>query len=75
MSGGIDKLTDQRVRAFIKQSKAGTAPTRKISDGGGLYLMMTPAGSAVWRVKYRIDGKEKVFSPGAIPKSRWPRRA
>jgi integrase len=67
MAGGIDRLTDQRVRAFIKQAKAGAAPTGKISDGGGLYVMVTPAGSAVWRVKYRIDGKERVFSPGAYP--------
>jgi hypothetical protein len=74
-AGGIDRLTDRQVRAFIKQSQAGTAPTRKISDGGGLYVMVTPTGSAVWRIKYRIGGKEKVFSAGGfIRRSRSPRR-
>ncbi|MGC2458549.1 MAG: Arm DNA-binding domain-containing protein [Gallionellaceae bacterium] len=33
----------------------------------GLYLLITPAGSASWRIKYRIDGKEKTYSIGNYP--------
>ncbi|XQD09270.1 Arm DNA-binding domain-containing protein [Neisseria sp. LNP16475] len=31
-------------------------------DGDGLYLEVTPAGGKVFRLKYRIDGKEKTFT-------------
>jgi hypothetical protein len=30
----------------------------KISDGGGLYLEVDPAGGKYWRFKYRFAGKE-----------------
>ncbi|SFL01329.1 Integrase [Nitrosomonas aestuarii] len=64
MSGGIGgKLTDKACKAFVAQKSHG----KKLSDGGGLYLFITPAGSAVWRIKYRIDGKEKTYSVGSYP--------
>ncbi len=34
----------------------------KLSDGGGLYLEVAPNGYRYWRMKYRINGKEKRFS-------------
>lgn len=36
-------------------------------DGGGLYLEVTPAGGKVFRLKYRIDGKEKTLTIGKYP--------
>jgi len=64
MAGGIfGKLSDKAVKAFV----AKAAPGKKLSDGGGLYLFVPPAGSANWRIKYRIEGKEKVFSVGPFP--------
>lgn len=39
----------------------------KMFDGGGLFLLITPAGGKLWRLKYRIDGKEKLLSLGAYP--------
>lgn len=64
MSGGIGgKLTDKACKAFVAQKAYG----KKLSDGGGLYLFITPAGGAVWRIKYRIDGKEKIYSIGSYP--------
>jgi len=40
---------------------------QKISDGGGLYLYLTPTGARSWRWKYRIAGKEKLLSIGLYP--------
>jgi hypothetical protein len=40
------------VQAFIKKARAGRAATKKLADGGGLYLTLTPAGTPVWRFKY-----------------------
>jgi integrase len=35
-----------------------------LSDGGGLYLEVAPAGGKYWRFKYRFAGKEKRISLG-----------
>lgn len=39
----------------------------KLADGGGLYLLVTPAGSRLWRLKYRAHGVEKKLSLGQYP--------
>lgn len=31
----------------------------KLADGGGLYLLVTPSGGRLWRLKYRVHGLEK----------------
>nr|WP_267957859.1 Arm DNA-binding domain-containing protein [Pectobacterium versatile] len=36
----------------------------KMADGGGLYLLVKTNGSRYWRLKYRIDGKEKLLALG-----------
>ncbi|MDO8769506.1 MAG: integrase arm-type DNA-binding domain-containing protein [Burkholderiaceae bacterium] len=40
---------------------------KKFYDTGGLFLLVTPNGSKLWRWKYRIRGKEKLFSLGSYP--------
>ncbi|HHR6317728.1 TPA: tyrosine-type recombinase/integrase [Providencia alcalifaciens] len=39
----------------------------KLSDGGGLYLLVKTNGGRYWRLKYRIDGKEKLLAIGIYP--------
>jgi hypothetical protein len=39
----------------------------KLYDGGGLYLLVQPNGSRLWRLKYRFGGVEKVLALGAYP--------
>jgi integrase len=55
-------LTDTAIRL----AKAGDTD-RKLADGKGLYLLVTATGSKLWRLKYRIDGKEKKLALGAYP--------
>ncbi len=50
----------------IKNAKAG-ATAVKMFDGGGLFLMITPGDSRLWRLKYRINGKEKLLALGSYP--------
>lgn len=40
----------------------------KLADGGGLFLLIQPNGSKLWRMKYRYAGKEKLLSFGSYPK-------
>jgi integrase len=39
----------------------------KISDGDGLFLLITPAGGKYWRMKYFFGGKEKLLALGVFP--------
>ena len=39
----------------------------KLSDGGGLYLLIQPNGSKLWRLGYRFNGKQKTLAFGIYP--------
>ncbi|TXC74068.1 tyrosine-type recombinase/integrase [Sphingorhabdus soli] len=47
-------LTDTTIRNAKPGPKA-----RKLGDGGGLYLLVQPGGSKLWRLKYVFADKEK----------------
>jgi len=55
-------LTD----AHVRLAKPGAKPY-KLSDEKGLYLLITPSGGKLWRMKYRFGGKEKTLALGAYP--------
>ncbi|MBS3996692.1 MAG: tyrosine-type recombinase/integrase [Hydrogenophaga sp.] len=50
----------------IRKTKPVDKPV-KLPDGRGLYLLINPTGSKLWRWKYRVDGKEKLMTLGAYP--------
>jgi integrase len=56
------KLTDTQ----IKRMKPNTKPY-KVSDGGGLFLWVTPSGGKVWRWTYRHEGRGKLMTFGKYP--------
>ena len=39
----------------------------KLSDSGGLYLLVTAKGGKLWRLKFRVDGREKKLAIGPYP--------
>lgn len=53
------------------QCRNATCPPDKAraryTDGAGLYLQVSPAGSKRWFFKYRTDGKEKQLALGSYP--------
>ena len=58
----IAPLTDTKVRTIKPAEKP-----QKLFDGGGLFLLVTPTGGKLWRLKYRFGGIEKSLSLGAYP--------
>ena len=50
----------------IKKAKPGKK-TRKLTDGGGLYLQIAPTGGKLWRFDYRFEGKRKTLALGKYP--------
>jgi integrase len=55
-------LTDTAIRT----TKPDTKPKR-LFDGGGLYLEVSPAGGKLWRFKYRVAKREKRLAFGIYP--------
>lgn len=58
----MGKLNDKAVAAAKPGEK-----DYKLADGDGLHLLVKTNGSKLWRLKYRIVGKEKLLSFGQYP--------
>lgn len=57
------KLSEELIdNAEIKENKYA------LWDGNGLYMEIKPNGGKYFRIKYRNNGKNKVFSAGIYPK-------
>jgi len=55
-------LNDTRLR----NAKRADRPI-KLSDRGGLHLLIQPNGSKLWRLAYRFGGKQKTLAIGVYP--------
>lgn len=55
-------LTD----TILRNTKPGPK-ARKLFDGGGLYLLVRPEGSPLWRIKYYYEGVERMHAVGVYP--------
>lgn len=55
-------LTDVAIR-----NAKPTDKQQKLFDGGGLFLLVKPAGGKRWVLKYRFGGKEKSLALGTYP--------
>ncbi len=58
--------TGKLAAVTVRQAEPKDKPY-KLSDGGGMYLLVNPNGSRYWRLKYRINHKEKVLALGVYP--------
>jgi Arm domain-containing DNA-binding protein len=55
-------LTDTRIRNAKPKAKS-----YKLSDGGGMYLLVKPDGARYWRLDYRFAGKRRTLALGVYP--------
>jgi len=60
----IAPLTETKVRTIKPSGKP-----LKLFDGGGLFLLVTPSGGKLWRLKYRFGGIEKLLTIGTYPQT------
>lgn len=65
MAGGTRQKSGLTA-AWVKRAKPKDKPY-KLSDRDGLYLMVEPSGSRVWRMNYRMSGRQRTITFG-----RWP---
>jgi integrase len=55
-------LTDIAIRSAKPRAKP-----YKLGDTLGLFLLVQPTGGKLWRLKYRVDGREKKLGIGTYP--------
>jgi hypothetical protein len=55
-------LTDVKCRNAKAQNKP-----HKLSDGGGLHLLINSDGAKYWRLAYRWHGKQRTLALGVYP--------
>ncbi len=60
---GGDRLSD---RSAIRSARPKGRPY-KLRDGGGLYLLITPADARLWRLRYKVRGRESMLGLGSYP--------
>jgi integrase len=58
--------TNMLKNVAVRNAKPSDEP-RKLSDGGGLHLLIQPSGSKLWRLAYRFAGKQKTLALGVYP--------
>lgn len=58
----IMALTDIAVRSAKPREKP-----YKLGDAGGLFLLVQPSGGKLWRLKYRVESREKKLGLGTYP--------
>jgi hypothetical protein len=56
------QLTDLNLRNLSTRDRP-----YKVSDGNGLYVLVSPTGLRAWRWKYRFASREKVLPLGRYP--------
>jgi integrase len=59
-------LSDQAIKAGIREAKLGAKAIKRF-DERGLFILLKPNGSALWRLKYYVGGREKLIGLGAYP--------
>jgi integrase len=66
----VCKLTGDTVMPLkdthIRNAKPSKKPY-KLSDGGGMYLLIKPDGARYWRLDYRFAGKRRTLALGIYP--------
>jgi integrase len=57
-----DFLTETRLRSAKPKARP-----YKLRDGGGLFLLITPANGRLWRLRYKVHGRESMLALGTYP--------
>jgi integrase len=55
-------LSDTQIRGLRPRPSP-----QKVSDGGGLHILVSPQGSKLWRLSYRFGTKQKTIALGPYP--------
>ncbi len=55
-------LTDTKVKTARSKAKP-----YKLTDGGGMYLLVKPNGSKYWQYHFRLNNRQGTYQIGSYP--------
>lgn len=58
--------TDFLTEARLRSAKPKARPY-KLRDGSGLFLLFIPANGRLWRLRYKVHGRESMLGLGTYP--------
>lgn len=67
MFGGTDQAIPPMLTTLKIKSAQPSERAYKLTDTGGLFLLVQPSGSKLWRYKFRVNGVEGLQALGAFP--------
>ena len=67
MVGGTDRPIPPVLTTLQIKSAKPAERAYKLADTGGLFVLVQPNGSKLWRYKFRLDGVEGLQALGAFP--------
>jgi integrase len=71
MDKKIEKRRERNKKEVLTDKTVNSAKPKekpyKLTDGNGLFLLITSAGGKLWRWKYSLGGKEKLLALGRYP--------
>ena len=67
MVGGTDPALPPMLTTLKIKSAQPAERAYKLADSGGLFLLVQPNGSKLWRYKFRVNGVEGLLALGAFP--------
>ncbi|MHC6051944.1 tyrosine-type recombinase/integrase [Ralstonia solanacearum] len=62
----MDNISRALTDVAVRKAKPADKPF-KLSDGGGMHLLVKPNGAKLWRYAFRLHGKEGVYAIGQYP--------
>lgn len=67
MVGGTEQAIPPMLTTLKIKSAQPSERAYKLADAGGLFLLIQPTGSKLWRYKFRVNGLEGLQALGAFP--------
>jgi Arm DNA-binding domain len=63
----LDRDTNMSLTDAAVRNAKGREKPQKLSDSGGLHLLVNPDGARYWRMAYRYRGRQKTLALGVYP--------
>jgi integrase len=64
---GLDEDTDIMLTDKAVRNLKPKSTPYKVSDSGGLHVLVQPSGSKLWRMAYRFEAKQRTLAFGVYP--------
>lgn len=66
-SSSKPRLSRPLTETQIRNAKATSGAPKKLAEPGGLFLLVKPGGTKLWRLRFRLNSREGLLALGSYP--------